>query len=226
MTSGEQNDKHRQAAQAAAQECVRVLKEQFGVHAAYVFGSLRGDSPWHERSDVDIAVEGLPPEQYMKALTVLYDLLPPGMELDLVALEHAVPELVALAKGEVKMPEELIEALKLEVENELKNMERIVKKAGNSFRRMRRPPNEGRVIIFGKYIHDFYNGVEQTCERIEKRVDVPLPAGADWHTLLLEQMGREVPNQRPAVINPALALRLHEYLRFRHLFRHLLHLRR
>lgn len=58
MTSPEER---RKAIEEAVRECIRVAKEWFGVRAAYLFGSLRGDSPWHEGSDVDLAVEGLAP---------------------------------------------------------------------------------------------------------------------------------------------------------------------
>ncbi|MGQ9630385.1 MAG: nucleotidyltransferase family protein [bacterium] len=215
-----QNDERRRAAEIAAQECVRVLKERFGAREAFVFGSLRGDSPWHEHSDIDIAVEGLPPGQYIEALTTLYEFLPEGMELDLVPLERAVPSLVALAKGETKMPKDPMGALTAEVQNELENLERIVKGALASFRRLRKPPSQERMMAFGKYAHDFYEGVERIFERIEKRTEVSIPLGESWHTLLLRQMEYEVQNRRPAVIDHALALRLHRYLRFRHLFRH------
>ena len=214
------NDERRKAAGVAAQECIRVLKEKFDAREAYVFGSLRGDSPWHERSDVDIAVEGLAPGRYIDALVDLYELLPEGMELDLVPLERAVPELAALAKGEITMPKEPIEALKMEVQNELNNLERIVKGAQASFQRLRKPPSQERMMVFGKYVHDFYQGTERVFERIEKWTEVPLPIGESWHTFLLQQMEHEVQNRRPAVIDHALALRLHRYLRFRHLFRH------
>lgn len=96
----------RQQAQQAAEVCARVLKEQFGAHEVYVFGSLAGQSPWHSRSDIDLAVEGLASEQYISALSALWELLPEGLELDLVTLETAPPELVARVKGEVKVPED------------------------------------------------------------------------------------------------------------------------
>jgi len=220
MKKEQQNDERWKAAGAAAQECIRVLKEKFDAREAYLFGSLRGDSPWHERSDVDIAVEGLAPGRYIDALVTLYELLPGGMELDLVPLERAVPELAALAKGEITMPKEPIEALKVEVKNELNNLERIVKGAQDSFQRLCKPPSQERMIVFGKYVHDFYQGVERILERIEKWMEVPLPVGESWHTFLLQQIEREMQNRRPAVIEHALALRLHRYLRFRHLFRH------
>ena len=108
----------------------------------------------------------------------------------------------------------------MEVQNELKNLERVVKEAQASFRRLRKPPGQERMIVFGKHVHDFYEGAERIFERIEKWTEVPLPVGESWHTFLLQQMEHEVQKQRPAVIDHALALRLHRYLRFRHLFRH------
>jgi predicted nucleotidyltransferase len=53
------------------EECARMLKERFGVKKVYLFGSVTGSSPWHERSDLDIAVEGLAPEDYFRALSAL-----------------------------------------------------------------------------------------------------------------------------------------------------------
>ena len=80
-----------------------------------------------------------------------------GMELDLVPLERATPELAALAKGEIKMPENSIEALKVEAQNELNNLERIVKGAQASFRRLRKTPSQERMIVFGKHVLTFFS---------------------------------------------------------------------
>src|SRR5438093_10407274 len=97
-----ENVKRRTQAESAAKKCERVLKEKFGACKVYVFGSLAGQSPWHSRSDIDLAVEGLAPSQYISALTELYELLPPGLDLDLITLETAPPELVARANQEAK----------------------------------------------------------------------------------------------------------------------------
>lgn len=207
-------------ARELAEKCLQILREKYGVKNAFIFGSLRGDSPFDERSDIDIAVEGLAPERYFEALTELHALLPAGFEVDLVPLERAQPSLVALAKGEVQMPEEPIEALKVDVGYELENLQRIVGKVKKAISRLRKPPKEERLIALGKYVHDFYECVERLFERIEKRLEVPIPTGSSWHTYLLHQMEREIEGKRPAVIDHDLALRLHRYLRFRHLFRH------
>ncbi|MFA0782413.1 nucleotidyltransferase family protein [Fervidibacter sacchari] len=207
-------------AKELAEKCLQILREKYGVKSAFIFGSLRGDSPFDERSDIDIAVEGLPPERFFEALTELHSFLPEGIEVDLVPLERARPSLVALAKGEVEMPKEPVEALKVEVGYELKELERIVGKVKKAVSRLRKPPKEERLIALGKYVHDFYECVERIFERIEKRLEVSIPTGSSWHTHLLRQMEQEIEGKRPAVIDHDLALRLHRYLRFRHLFRH------
>jgi len=73
----------------AVDKCADLLARQFGVQRVYLFGSLVEESLIHARSDIDLAVEGLPSHVYFKALSALWDLLPPGVELDLVPLEDA-----------------------------------------------------------------------------------------------------------------------------------------
>lgn len=72
----------------------------------------------------------------------------------------------------------------------------------------------------GDIAHDFYNAVEHFLERVAVELSGGLPAGQDSHAQLLRRMGRAVDGVRPAVIDESLGHRLHEYLRFRHLFRH------
>ncbi|MBI5199931.1 MAG: nucleotidyltransferase domain-containing protein, partial [Nitrospirae bacterium] len=71
-----------------AKECARLLKNKYKVKNVFLIGSLvKGYI--HERSDIDLVVEGLVPELYIKALTELYDLLPTGIELNLIPFEDA-----------------------------------------------------------------------------------------------------------------------------------------
>lgn len=207
-------------AKAAVEACIRVLKEQFGVREVYIFGSLAGQSPWHGRSDIDLAVEGLAPHQYVAALSALWQLLPEGVELDLITLEDAPPDLVARIKGEVRMPEDPKEALKMDIADELTNLGRIVDHAKLLLQRLPPEPTFIEIDAAGKLIHDFYNGVERIFERIAVRLGPGLPTGPGWHTLLLRGMESGVEGIRPAVIDHELALQLVDYLRFRHLFRH------
>ena len=50
----------REEALRAAEACSRLLREQFGAREVYVCGSAAGEAPWHDRSDLDLVVEGLP----------------------------------------------------------------------------------------------------------------------------------------------------------------------
>jgi predicted nucleotidyltransferase len=92
----------RDALRQATERCVRVLKDKYNIRRAFLIGSLvKGFI--HERSDIDLVVEGLPPELYIKALTELWDLLPAGVELNLIPYEDAFESLreKAINEGEL-----------------------------------------------------------------------------------------------------------------------------
>ena len=75
----------------------RLLMEQFGARRVMLFGSFaRGGTS--ERSDVDLAVEGLSHLDYFHALAELCGLL--DCPVDLVELEHAGPSLAARIRSE------------------------------------------------------------------------------------------------------------------------------
>lgn len=69
-------------------------------------------------------------------------------------------------------------------------------------------------------LHDFYTGLERVLRHIAAEVDGHVPAGAEWHQELLRQMATPLPQIRPAVFSNATIKRLDEYLRFRHVVRH------
>lgn len=52
---------------AVARNCADRLRTRFGAERVIIFGSVTGDTPWHGRSDIDLAVEGLPPELFWRA---------------------------------------------------------------------------------------------------------------------------------------------------------------
>jgi len=72
-----------------AEACAHRLVQEFGARKVYLFGSLLEQSLVHDRSDIDLAVEGLDGKLYFEALSDLWALLPPWAELDLVPLERA-----------------------------------------------------------------------------------------------------------------------------------------
>lgn len=209
----------REEAARVAEECVQILIEKFGARRAIPFGSVTGDSPWHSGSDIDLAVEGLEPKLFFKAWAALDDVSPPGVEVDLIDLKDAGPELRALILGEVKMPKDNRAALKIEIENELKDLERVKTKVTEYLGAVSET-DEPRQIAIAKFLHDFYNGVESIFERITVRLEGGLPRGDDWHTALLNRTAEALPEVRPAVIDQELHQGLLKFLRFRHRIRH------
>jgi len=75
-----------------ARECTSFLEKNYNVKRVYIIGSLV-KGKFHDRSDIDLVVEGLPSALYIDALTDLYDLLLPGMELNLIPFEDAFDSL-------------------------------------------------------------------------------------------------------------------------------------
>ncbi|WP_448591074.1 nucleotidyltransferase family protein [Thermoflexus hugenholtzii] len=77
--------RRQERAWAVARAAARLLKEHFGARRVRAFGSL--PTPWfRERSDIDLAVEGVPPERLGEAEAALAELAP-DFRVDLVPLE-------------------------------------------------------------------------------------------------------------------------------------------
>jgi len=88
--------------QKLAKNCTQVLKDKYKVRRVFLVGSLV-KGVVHERSDIDLVVEGLPPNLYIKALTELWDLLPAKIDLNLIPFEDAFESLKekTLKEGEL-----------------------------------------------------------------------------------------------------------------------------
>ena len=85
-----------------ASRCAELLGDKYKVKKVILIGSLVSGKV-HEKSDIYLVVEGLPAEIYIKSLTELYDLLPAGIDVNLIPFEDAFETLrqKALQKGEV-----------------------------------------------------------------------------------------------------------------------------
>lgn len=80
--------------------CARRLVQHFGASKVHLFGSLLEEGLVQDRSDIDLAVEGLEGELYFEALREVWALLPAGVDLDLVVLERAWPGLAERVRRE------------------------------------------------------------------------------------------------------------------------------
>ena len=93
-----QLQQRRQQGLTLAGVAAEILKHDFDVSRVVVFGSVLSDQTFHETSDLDLAVWGLPPERYLSAVAKLLNLS--GFSIDLVPAETASPHLqAAIAKG-------------------------------------------------------------------------------------------------------------------------------
>lgn len=97
--------------------------------------------------------------------------------MDLIPLESARPELVARIKGDVPMPEDPKERLKVQIEDELASMERATQAVEQFLANGPEQPSELEIAGLGKYLHDFYNGAERLFERIAVALGEELPRG-------------------------------------------------
>lgn len=82
----------REQLRKTAEICARILIENYNVKKVYLIGSLVNGIV-HEGSDIDLVVEGLSPDLYMKALTELWDYMPEGTELNVIPIEDAFESL-------------------------------------------------------------------------------------------------------------------------------------
>ena len=149
MECSEVAEKRKEQALEAAEACIRLLKERFGARRVILFGSIAGQGAWHERSDIDLAVEGLAAAEFFPAYSACRDLLPRGLELDLVPLEDAYPEMRARILGEVEMPDDPVLAVKSLVEDELVALERVTREMEDLLAECAQPPTRIELRAMG-----------------------------------------------------------------------------
>ncbi len=90
-------EQRRSCGLAVAQTAAHRLKTDFSADRVVLFGSLLGQT-FHETSDIDLAVWGLPEKVYFKAVAMLLSLS--EFEFDLVEAQYATPAiLAAIAQG-------------------------------------------------------------------------------------------------------------------------------
>lgn len=111
--------------------------------------------------------------------------------------------------------------LRADIARELGLVQQLVSEAEEWAPKLDDWPETIRVRTAGGILHDFYSAVERIFQRIAAQVDGDLPSGPDWHIQMLQRMAAPIETVRPAVIDRETARELDEYLRFRHLFRHL-----
>jgi predicted nucleotidyltransferase len=216
----ERLEERRQETLALVAKCTRLLKSRYGAERVIPFGSALGEGVWHERSDLDLAVEGMSAEALWQAEKELESIIPSWLEVDLVPLEQVYPEVRSRILGERSMPEDPYLALRTRLEDELIGLERLSRGLEMALKRAGEAPDEFATRALASFVDDFYKGCERLCERVAVTLDGGLPQGERWHQMLLGQMG-EPGGGRPPLFGGSLLLALDEYRRFRHRVRHI-----
>lgn len=113
--------------------------------------------------------------------------------------------------------------LKDRIEIELRNIEKSVQQSQNAWDYAKLFPGhqEHYFNSVAMNLHSFYNGVERIFEIIARQIDPEFPSGDRWHRKLLDQMAKEIPGKRPAIISSETLSLLDKFLAFRHLVRSL-----
>lgn len=96
----ELTERHERALQVA-QAAARLLKDQFGATEVVLFGSLCHPQRFHHRSDIDLAVWGLPHRQYFCAVGQL-QAIDAEFSIDLVEYALASSRLQKVIQSEGK----------------------------------------------------------------------------------------------------------------------------
>jgi len=117
------------------------------------------------------------------------------------------------------MKDENLRGLADRIRQELGELERVIARIGDGWQRARRSNDDFYLDSVALNLHGFYSGLERVFALIAETIDGSIPGGENWHLLLLQQMTKETPRVRPAVISEAIGRRLNEFRGFRHVVR-------
>jgi len=117
------------------------------------------------------------------------------------------------------MKDENLHGLANRIRQELTELEYVLARMGEGWERARRSNDDYYLDGVALNLHGFYSGLERIFALIAETIDGSLPQGENWHMLVLQQMTKEKPRVRPAVISETVGKRLNEYRGFRHVVR-------
>jgi uncharacterized protein YukE len=115
-----------------------------------------------------------------------------------------------------------INALAADILAELAKMQQLESQIRRVQTELENAPERADLLYenFALKLHNFYTGCERIFQLIATELNGGLPSGSDWHRRLLDRM-KTAREGRPAVISATMALKLQDYLGFRHVVRSL-----
>jgi hypothetical protein len=109
------------------------------------------------------------------------------------------------------------------IRQDVAEIERVVERVERAVQALRRQTTEQDLLLDSVTLNlrGFSTCLERIFAHIASRVDQSVPTGPDWHRELLRQMTVDVPGLRPPVVTAEVAAEVDEFLRFRHVIRHI-----
>ncbi len=215
----------RQIALSLAEQCAQVLKQDFQADEVIVFGSLRGDTPWHSDSDIDLAVRGVSADRLLEAYEQLRKMMPAWLPFDLVSVERTDERVRDRILQPTPMPNNIFLDTKVRLEDEVIAISQTIAVLEEVLAQASTTPKILLTPALASYSEDFYSGCERLAERIAVMLDGGLPEGEAWHRALLLQMSKPGGQGRPPLWDGPLLQQLEQqldrYRSFRHRVRHL-----
>ena len=234
-----------QRAWQTAHQVATMLYEDFDATQVAVFGSLAGQKWFSNGSDIDIAVWGMPPDLYFRAVAQTIG-FSQEFRIDLVNFDNCKGQFRERIQNQAVPIEKngicfdtttaqnrkatLIRREETNVVNQAElrqrifdgytNVEDAVRRIGEALENIEDAPARYRRSIeleIARYLYDFYKQLENIFERIAREVDRSLPAGEEWHKALLQQMAEPRPTRGP-VLSQETCAELQDLLGFRHVF--------
>lgn len=92
-------DERFQLGRTIAGQLADLLRRDFGAARVALFGSLTDRDLFHQRSDIDLAVWGIPEESYLKAVAAVTGFTT-AFAVDLIRMEEATERLIRLVREE------------------------------------------------------------------------------------------------------------------------------
>ena len=232
-----------QRAWHTAYQIAVMLYEDFSATQVAVFGSLAEQESFSKRSDIDIAVSGLPKDAYFDALWKARG-FSVEFKIDLVDFDEATGrfrdriqnQAIPIQNGETGVDQRSSLPLKSEstpevnkrklhqrTTDDLVDIEQTVQKITQDLQKMEEAPVEypnACKAVIGQHLFRFYARLENIFRRIAQEIDMDVLKGRGTHKDLLEQMAESRP-LRPPVISQKSVEDLVPLLKFRHRFEHL-----
>ena len=200
-----------QRAWQTAHKIAAMLYKDFGATQVAVFGSLAQQKSFARWSDIDIAVWGIPKDQYFQYFRAIWQAeeISGLFKVDLVEYEKCEgifreriqKQLALIKKGSIYRVDrsDLIQ----HISDERSLIEETIEKILERLKKVKVAPIEYKEEVettIAKNLVGCYRGIENIFYQIALNVDLHTPDGIRWHKELLRQM-TQPHDERPPVIS-------------------------